>query len=121
MDCVLSRLLTISTLAVAVGVLSIASCTHTGDRVAEPVGGGDASTTSPELGDAGISPIGPIARPLEPREDFRLVRAPEFGLAVRPDTSDQVRTPGSGGGNAAGSGGVGGSDQRPVNCGGNYN
>jgi len=122
MDRMISRLLTLSTLGIAAGVLSIASCTHTSDRVVEPVGGGDASTTSPELGDGGVNPIGPIALPLEPREDFRLVRAPEFGVAsaLRPVTLDQARTPGAGGSNAAGSGGVGGSDQRPANCGGNY-
>ena len=120
MDRMISRLLTLSTLGVVGGVLSIASCTHTSERVVEPVGGGDASTTSPELGDGGVNPIGPIALPLEPREDFRLVRAPEFGVALHPVTLDQARTPGAGGSNAAGSGGVGGSDQRPANSGGNY-
>src|SRR6478752_8794141 len=79
-----SRLLTASALALTTGVFSIVACTHTTDRVVEPPGGADASTTTPEGADA-AKPIGPIA-PLEPmehepREDFRLVRAPEFGVA----------------------------------------
>ncbi len=66
----LSKVLTASALDVCTGVFSIVACTHTTDRVVEPVGGGDASTTTPEeVGDAGI-PIGPIAHPPEQVEDF---------------------------------------------------
>src|SRR4051812_24261810 len=63
MDYTLSRLLTVSALGVLSGVLAVTACTHTSDRVVEPVGGGDASTPSPELADSGVSPIGPIAEP----------------------------------------------------------
>lgn len=125
-----SRLLTTSALIVLASVLSVAAaCTHTSsERVVEPVGGGDASTTTPEVGDAGVSPIGPIARPIEPDEDFRLVRAPEFGLVPLTRDSAQVswvaqppeRRDGSGGIHAGGSVGVAGSDLRPVATGGNY-
>ncbi|HYP78041.1 MAG TPA: hypothetical protein VER12_18845 [Polyangiaceae bacterium] len=122
MDNALSRLLTASALVVSAGVLSIAACTHTTDRVVEPVGGADASTTSPEVADSGVSPIGPIAHPVEldPREDFRLVRAPEFGLSrnVRL-TSFGSREQGGGLGGSGGNAGYGGSDVRPVvACGG---
>src|SRR5438034_11332659 len=86
MDHTLSRLLTASALVVSASVFCAVACTHTTDRVVEPPGGADASPSSPEAADAGVSPIGPIAHPvelepLEPKEDFRLVRAPEFGLA----------------------------------------
>ena len=123
MDHVLSRRLTASACVVLSGVLSVAAaCTHTTDRVVEPVGAPDASTTTPDVADAEVAPIGPIA-PIErePDEDFRLVRAPEFGIAretplVRPSAE---RRGGLGGINAGGSAGVGGSDQRPVAaCGG---
>ena len=79
MDQLLCRLVTRSAVAVCVALTVVAACTHTSDRVIEPVGGGDASTTSPEVSDSGVSPIGPIAHPIEPAEDFRLVRSPEFG------------------------------------------
>lgn len=111
------------------GVLSVAACTHTTERVVEPVGGADASTTSPEVGDASVAPIGPIAPiapPVEPDEDFRLVRAPEFGSARERITrelqlvSGSQRQGGLGGANAGGNAGFAGSDLRPaaVACGG---
>jgi len=128
MDHSLSRLVTASALSVLAGVLAITACTRTTERVIVPVGGGDASAPeSPEVGDAGVNPIGPIAHPIEPAEDFRLVRAPEFGagLALPPDTHlvDFVparQASGLGGTGAGGAGGgVGGSDHRPVSaCGG---
>lgn len=128
MDHALSRLLTTSALVVIGGVLSVAACTHTTERVVEPIGGGDASTTSPDVGDASVSPIGPIAPlapPVEPDEDFRLVRAPEFGngsariLREVRLVSASERQGGLGGVNAGGSAGFAGSDLRPaVACGG---
>ena len=125
MDQRISRLLTASALAVFAGVLSVTACTHRTDRVVEPVGGGDASTTPPaELADASVEPIGPIAHPVPLEEDFRLVRAPEFGLAretqlVKLSTARQAAT---GGINAGGNSGFSGSDLRPVASGGNaYN
>src|SRR3954466_10790125 len=54
MEQTLSRVLTSSALIALAGVLSIAACTHTTERVVEPVGGADASTTSPEVGDASV-------------------------------------------------------------------
>jgi len=113
-----SRLLTASALALTTGVFSIVACTHTSDRVVEPPGGADASTTTPEGADA-AKPIGPIApiEPIEhePKEDFRLVRAPEFGVAREVSlisVSGKREQIGLGGaGNAAG---FGGSDLRPV-------
>jgi hypothetical protein len=123
MDHTLSRLLTVSALALSAGVFSIAACTHTADRVVEPPGGADASTTTPEVADAGAKPIGPIAPmdPIEaePKEDFRLVRAPEFGsgrahvsLAAVPAVPTQQQ--GNGLGGIGGNAGFGGSDLRPV-------
>lgn len=121
MDHTLSRLLTASALALFAGVSSFVACTRTTDRVVEPPGGADASTTTPEVTDAGAKPIGPIA-PLEPieaepKEDFRLVRAPEFGLArevslIKVNLSSDRN--GSGLGGAGGNAGFGGSDLRPV-------
>jgi hypothetical protein len=123
MDHALSRILTTSALVVFAGVLSIVACTHTTDRVVEPVGGADASTTSPEVGDSGGNPIGPIANPIdkEPREDFRLVRAPEFGMARNLELVSASPADRQGGGLAGmgGAAGFGGSDARPVSsCGG---
>lgn len=120
MDQTLSRLLTASALALSAGVFSSVACTHTADRVVEPPGGADASTTSPEVADGSAAPIGPIA-PLEPmgaeqKEDFRLVRAPEFGairaeaMFLEPSAARQA----SGLGGASGNAGFGGSDSRPV-------
>jgi len=120
-DQALSKLLTASALVVLASVVSVAACTHTTDRVVEPVGGGDAATTSPTAEDAGVAPIGPIARPIEPDEDFRLVRAPEFGLAVAktPMNSSPERNLAIGGSSSAGGAGVAGSDARPASaCGG---
>jgi hypothetical protein len=121
----LSRLLTSSALVALAGVLSVVACTHTNERVVEPVGGADASTNSPEVGDASVSPLGPIAHPIEADEDFRLVRAPEFGVAREgvaqniPLATVSERQGGLGGVNAGGGGGFAGSDLRPVSaCGG---
>ena len=117
-----SRLMTTSALIVLAGVLSVAACTRTTERVVEPVGGGDASTTTPAVEEAGVNPIGPIARPAE-EEDFRLVRAPEFGVArdaTRQSSFAQRQGGGGFGGiNAGGGAGLAG-DLRPVGAGGNY-
>jgi hypothetical protein len=122
MDHAISRILTTSALVVFGGVLSVAACTHTTDRVVEPVGGADASTTTPEMNDSGASPIGPIANPMEkePREDFRLVRAPEFGIARNVQLVSVSAAPRQGGlGGMGGNAGFAGSDLRPVTaCGG---
>ena len=120
MDYPLSRLLTGTALALSAGVFSIVACTHTSDRVVEPPGGADASTTTPEVADSGAKPIGPIApiEPIEaePKEDFRLVRAPEFGQSRDHLSFMKLRADGygSGLGGASGSAGFGGSDLRPV-------
>jgi hypothetical protein len=122
MDHTLSRLLTTCALVVVAGVLSVTACTRTTDRVVEPVGGADAAAPStPEVTDSGAAPIGPIAHPIEPiepAEDFRLVRAPEFGLARETQVVgfEPNRQNGHGGFFAAGNGGGGGSDLRPVAC-----
>jgi hypothetical protein len=119
MDHTLSRLLTASALALSASVFSMVACTRTNERVVEPPGGADASTTTPEVGDSGSTPIGPIApiEPIkaEPDEDYRLVRAPEFGLApeVRLVSLSAERR-GNGLGGTGGSAGFGGSDLRPV-------
>jgi hypothetical protein len=124
MDQALSRLLTVSALGVLSGVLAVTACTHSNERVVEPVGGGDASTTTPEVGDAEVNPLGPIAHPIElqPKEDFRLVRAPEFGAPRELLTLVSLsaeRQDGLGGKNGGGNAGSGGSDLRPVvACGG---
>ena len=124
MDQALSRVLTMSAISLCAGVLTVAACTRTTDRVIEPIGGGDASTTTPELDDAGPGPIGPIAHPIEPAEDYRLVRAPEFGLAIArqahftPADQGDRQAPGLGG--SDGSAGMAGSDRRPVSSGGSY-
>ena len=123
MDQALSRLLTVSALGVLSGVLAVTACTHTNERVVEPVGGGDASTSTPEVGDAEVNPLGPIANPIEvePKEDFRLVRAPEFGAAreLTLVSLSAARADGLGGSNGGGNAGSGGSDLRPVvACGG---
>lgn len=119
MDQQLSRLLTTLALMVLAGVLSVTACTHSTDRVVEPVGGGDASAPPLELSDAGAQPIGPIAHPVPSDDDYRLVRAPEFGLPLETQLVS-LRAPrlaGIGGLNAGGSGGLG-SDLRPVASGG---
>jgi len=121
MDHPLSRLLTATALALSAGLFSIVACTHTADRVVEPPGGADASPTTPEVADSGAKPIGPIA-PLEPieaepKEDFRLVRAPEFGInraAVVSFVALRADEHSSGLGGAGGNAGFGGSDLRPV-------
>ena len=94
-------MLTVSVMSVCAGLFAIASCARTTDRVLEPVGGGDASTTAPEVGDASLAPIGPVAHPSspaasplrqqekeqeEPSEDFRLARSPELGMALSAHT-----------------------------------
>lgn len=93
------------------------ACTHTTDRVVEPPGGADASTTTPEGADA-AKPIGPIAPidPIEaePKEDFRLVRAPEFGSPRNLELVSFGAQRQGGLGGTGGSAGFGGSDVRPV-------
>jgi hypothetical protein len=89
MDHSLPRLLIASAISVFAGVFALAACTHTStDRIAEPVGGGDASTSAPEIGDGSVTPIGPVARTPEqdPAPDFTLVRSPQFGQAERSET-----------------------------------
>ena len=121
-------MLTVTTIGLAAGVMSIAACTHTTDRVVEPVGAGDASAPAPELSDAGLNPLTPIALPPEPpaAEDYRMVRAPEFGLAresgqARFTLTEGQAGPGLGGGaGGMNNGGMGGSDRRPVATGGSY-
>ena len=68
-------------MSICAAVFAVASCTRVTDRVIEPVGG-DASTTDPEMADAGLSPVGPVARSPEhdPPPDFSLVRSPEVGM-----------------------------------------
>ncbi|MES1173619.1 MAG: hypothetical protein ABUL62_04750 [Myxococcales bacterium] len=120
-----SRMLTATAIGLAASVLSIVACTHTTDRVVEPAGAGDASAPTPELSDAGLSPLTPIALPPEPQpaEDYRMVRAPELGLSrdlrtVRFEgAAEPVLSGGAGGTN---NGGMAGSDRRPVAAGGNY-
>jgi len=123
----LSRALTVSAMSLCGAVFAMASCTRVTDRVIEPVGAGDASTTVPETADAGLGPIGPVARTPEhePPPDFSLVRSPELG--IREPNRAQIRfaeradTPGQGGSSGTGGApGGGGSDQRPVSTGGGY-
>jgi hypothetical protein len=123
----LSRMLTTTAIALAASVLSIAACTHTADRVVEPVGPGDASAPTPELSDAALNPLTPIALPPEsqPTEDYRMVRAPELGSArevseVSFKPSESQVGPGPGGAGGSNGGGMAGSDRRPVAAGGNY-
>lgn len=103
-------------------MLSVVACTHATDRVVEPPGGSDASPTSPDVTDAGAKPIGPIAplEPLEPEpnDDFRLVRAPEFGFgpATLRLTSTSAEQNGGSLGGGGGNAGFGGSDLRPVSA-----
>lgn len=127
MDHPLSRLLTVTALALSAGVFSIVACTHTADRVVEPPGGADASPATPEVSDSGTKPIGPIA-PLEPievepKEDFRLVRAPELGVTRQDGSLVDWRAEGSGSGlgGSGGNAGFGGSDLRPVMASGGSN
>ncbi len=124
----LPRALTALTLSAGLGLLAVISCTHTTDRVIEPVGGSsDASTTTPsDNTDASLTPIGPLARRGEMREpaaELRVVRAPEIGVALErgagAPTAKEATTASPGAGGAGGVAGVGGSDRRPVSaCGG---
>jgi hypothetical protein len=138
MNPILTRLLAASAICVSASLLSAAACTRTTDRVIEPVGAGDASAPSPEVGDASLNPLTPIAHPPEPAEDFRLVRGNEFGgisdapwegapsrvanrapQAPRVSVDEQQIPPGLGGSNGSGgAAGGGGADQRPVGAGG---
>lgn len=115
-------MLTMTAMGLAASVLSIAACTHTTDRIVEPVGAGDASAPSPAVEDGGLNPLTPIARPPEPLEDYRLVRAPEFGLAreisYRPDDEQVPGVGGSAG--MPGAAGTAGFERRPVATGGGY-
>jgi hypothetical protein len=115
-------------MSLCAAVFSVASCTHTTDRVIEPAGADDASSTVPEATDASLSPIGPVAhsRPAtrEPPPDFSLVRSPELGLALparhelglRAEEQAVPATGGSAG--VGGAAGYSGSDRRPVSSGG---
>lgn len=121
----LSRMVTMAAVGFAASVLSIAACTRTTDRVVEPVGAGDASAPTPDLDDAGLNPLSPIARPPEPVEDYRLVRAPEVGSVIAREASMALedRAAGhapNGGAGGADSGGIAGSDRRPVASGGGF-
>jgi hypothetical protein len=116
-------------MSLCAAVFSVASCTHTTDRVIEPAGADDASTTVPEATDASLSPIGPVARShppaREPPPDFSLVRSPELGLAL-PTRHElalvlhaEQAVPATGGSaGVGGAAGFGGSDRRPVSSGG---
>ena len=100
-----TRILTVSVMSVCAGLFAIASCTRVTDRVLEPVGGGDASTNAPAVGDASVTPIGPIAHPAtptsplrqkeqedqdQPSQDFRLARSPELGVGLGLRTASDV-------------------------------
>ena len=113
-------------MSVCAALFGVASCTRVTDRVIEPPGAGDASTTTPELSDASLGPIGPVARSPEhePPPDFSLVRSPEVGMR---DAREQSRVlvrfadradngvPGQGGSAGdSGTGGSGGNDRRPA-------
>ncbi len=119
-----SRVVTLSASCVVAGVLSVAACTHTTDRVIEPAAAANASAPRPELSDAGLHPLGPIAIPVDANEDYRLVRSPEFGASVREvgyEAGALQGRPGSGGASGSGgSSGMAGNDRRPVAAGGNY-
>jgi hypothetical protein len=102
-------------------VFAVAACTHVTDRVIEPAGTGGASTTGPEVADASLNPIGPIARTpeQEPTPDFSLVRSPELGIRDRPRAQSEITDRADNGLPQGGSGGMGGggyagSDRRPV-------
>jgi hypothetical protein len=121
----LSRMLTMTAVGLGASLLSIAACTHTTDRVLEPVGAGDASAPTPEVSDAGLNPLTPIALPPPAAEDYRLVRAPELGLALDVskasfNANEASAAPAIGGAGGMGSGGMAGTDQRPVASGGSY-
>ena len=112
-------------MSVCGAVFAVTACSHVADRVIEPVGGGDASTTGPEAADASLSPLGPIARTpeREPAPDFSLVRSPELGIQERARPQSQVADRADnglpqGGSVGTGGGGFGGSDRRPVSTGG---
>jgi hypothetical protein len=113
-------------MSIFAAVFAIAACTRVADRVIEPVGAGDASTTGPEAADASLSPIGPIARTpeREPAPDFSLVRSPELGLQDRARLQSQLADrvddglPRGGNSGTGGGGGSAGSDRRPVSTGG---
>jgi hypothetical protein len=112
----LSHAVALGSIMASVGVLGVASCTHTAtDRVLEPESS-DASTTSPSspLADAGATPIGPIATAVEPAPDFHTVRAPEFGLpaTARLAGSWDEAPAASGQGGTGGTGPVGGASGR---------
>ena len=142
MNQTLPRLLATSAICVSASLLTAAACTRTTDRVIEPVGAGDAAAPSPEVGDASLNPLTPIAHPPpEPAEDFRLVRGNELGgigevpservqmtasnrAPQAPSVSfdEQQIPPGLGGSNGSGgAAGGGGADQRPVGVGGHAN
>lgn len=98
-------------LAALMCLLGAASCAHPAtDRVLEPSGAADASSSSPgsPLADAAAVPIGPIATAVEPAPDFHAIRAPEFGEPM-PAAGGNFGSGGSPGmGGAPGMGGTGG-------------
>ena len=116
MNPTLNRLLASSAIVVCSSALSAAAaCTRTTDRVIEPVGASDAGAKAPDVGDAALNPLTPIARPPEPAEDFRLVRGNEFGAILRDVHDDDPLAPGMGGASpSGGAAGSGGSNLRPV-------
>lgn len=107
----ISQVIALGTCAASLAVLTVPACTRTPtDRVVEPVGASDASTPSPALplSDAGTSPIGPVADPLEPASDYHALRAPELGLARGARYEPwQVGPPSHGGAGGTDDGGIG--------------
>jgi hypothetical protein len=109
-------------MSVFAALFAVASCTRVTDRVVEPPGAGDASTTTPDLADASLAPIGPVARSheLEPPPDFSLVRSPELGIGDQSRARIQFaeRTdnglPNGGSAGDSATGGNGGNDRRPA-------
>jgi hypothetical protein len=107
----ISRIVIRYGLCIGASVLAALACAHTGERAVVPSGVSDAARNTPDLADAADrKPIGPIARPVQTDQDYRLIRSPELGL---PET-----TLGSGGSDSAGRSGLGGSNNRPVCTGG---
>jgi hypothetical protein len=109
-------------MSVCAALFGVVSCTRVTDRVIEPPGAGDASTTSPELSDASLGPIGPVARShgQEPPPDFSLVRSPELGIRDQSRAPIQFADrldnglPSGGSAGDSGTGGTGGNDRRPA-------
>jgi hypothetical protein len=103
----MTELIALGACAASLAVLTVSACTHTAtDRVIEPAGASDASapsTPASPLSDAGTTPIGPVADPLEPASDYHALRAPELGLTSSARyESWQVGPPSPGGRGGAG-------------------